>query len=80
MVVSERGNFPTDLYVLESVQSSSAARPIERRLIADDGPTLDELLDEDVAIVVLTHVDYRTGRMYDMADVTRAACRPPARS
>src|SRR5690606_26447645 len=35
------------------------------------GPTLDDVLDDDVAVVVLTHVDYRTGRMYDMADVTR---------
>ena len=72
VVVSERGNFPTDLYVLESVQQLlGGTTPLERRLIADDGPTLDELLDEDVAIVVLTHVDYRTGRMHDMADVTR---------
>ena len=72
VVVSERGNFPTDLYVLESVQELlGGTTPLERRLIADDGPTLDELLDEDVAIVVLTHVDYRTGRMHDMAEVTR---------
>ena len=72
VVISERGNFPTDLYVLESVQELlGGTTPLERRLIADDGPTLDELLDEDVAIVVLTHVDYRTGRMHDMADVTR---------
>jgi kynureninase len=72
VVISERGNFPTDLYVLESVQELlGGTTPLERRLISDDGPTLDELLDEDVAIVVLTHVDYRTGRMHDMAEVTR---------
>lgn len=71
-IVSERGNFPTDLYVLESVQALLGGdTPLERRLIADDGPTLDDVLDDDVAVVVLTHVDYRTGRMYDMADVTR---------
>jgi kynureninase len=71
-IISERGNFPTDLYVLESVQAlAGGATPLERRLIADDGPTLDEMLDEDVAVVVLTHVDYRTGRMHDLADVTR---------
>lgn len=76
-IVAERGNFPTDLYVLESVQTligpslSGGGAPLERRLIADDGPTLDEVLDDDVAVVVLTHVDYRTGRMYDMAEVTR---------
>jgi len=72
VIVSERGNFPTDLYVLESVQALLGGQtPLERRLIADDGPTLDDVLDDDVAVVVLTHVDYRTGRMHDMADVTR---------
>ncbi|WEK61410.1 MAG: kynureninase [Candidatus Microbacterium colombiense] len=72
VIVAERGNFPTDLYVLESVQELfGAGDPLERRLIADEGPTLDDVLDDDVAIVVLTHVDYRTGRMHDMAEVTR---------
>ncbi|NYE21491.1 kynureninase [Microbacterium immunditiarum] len=72
VIVSERGNFPTDLYVLESVQTLLGGdSPLERRLISDDGPSLDDVLGDDVAVVVLTHVDYRTGRMYDMADVTR---------
>lgn len=71
-IVAERGNFPTDLYVLESVQELlGGGTPLERRLIADDGPTLAEVLDEEVAVVVLTHVDYRTGRMHDLAEVTR---------
>lgn len=72
VVISERGNFPTDLYVLEAVQELLGGdEPLERRLIADDGPTLADALDDDVALVVLTHVDYRTGRMHDMAEVTR---------
>ncbi len=72
VIVSERGSFPTDLYILESVQELLGDdAPLERRLISSDGPTLDEVLDEDVAFVLLTHVDYRTGRMYDMAEVTR---------
>lgn len=72
VIVSELGSFPTDLYVLESVQEMLGGDgPLDRRLIHDDGPTLDDVLDEDVAIVVLTHVDYRTGRLYDMAEVTR---------
>ncbi|HEY9324921.1 MAG TPA: kynureninase, partial [Agromyces sp.] len=72
VIVSERGNFPTDLYILESVQAlAGAAEPLERRLIDDDGPSLDEVLGDDVAVVVLTHVNYRTGRMYDMVEVTR---------
>lgn len=73
VIVSERDNFPTDLYMLESVQEllGDANGALERRLIHDDGPSLDEVLDEGVAVVVLTHVNYRTGRMYDMAEVTR---------
>ncbi|WP_127792255.1 kynureninase [Agromyces sp. LHK192] len=72
VIVSEAGNFPTDLYVLEAVQELlGEGAPLERRLISDAGPTLDDVLDDDVAVVVLTQVDYRTGRMLDLADVTR---------
>jgi kynureninase len=72
VIVAERGSFPTDLYVLESVQELLGdGAPLERRLIADDGPTLDDVLDDDVAVVVLSHIDYRTGRMHDIAEVTR---------
>ncbi|WP_107705250.1 kynureninase [Nocardioides allogilvus] len=65
-VVGDRDNFPTDLYIMQGASGSTH----EHRLIAADGPTLADVLDEDVAAVVLTHVDYRTGRMYDMAAVT----------
>ena len=72
VVVSERGSFPTDLYMLEAVQELlGGGDPLERRLIHDDGPTLADVLDDEVAVVVLTHVDYRTGRMRDLAEVTR---------
>lgn len=72
VIVAERGNFPTDLYILESVQELlGATTPLERRLISDDGPTLDDVLDDHVAVVVLTQVDYRTGRMHDLTEVTR---------
>ncbi|GAA2037617.1 kynureninase [Agromyces tropicus] len=72
VVVAERGSFPTDLYVLESVQETvGGPAPLERRLVHEDGPTLEDVLDEDVAVVVLSHVDYRTGRMHDLAEVTR---------
>ncbi|GAA1055424.1 kynureninase [Agromyces luteolus] len=71
VIVAERGSFPTDLYVIESVQATvGGAEPLDRRLVHDDGPTLDDVLDDDVAVVVLTHVDYRTGRMHDLAEVT----------
>lgn len=72
VIVSESSNFPTDLYMLEAVQELlGEGETLERRLIHDvEGPFLADVLDEDVAVVVLTHVDYRTGRMRDMAAVT----------
>lgn len=72
VIVAEQGNFPTDLYILESVQELiGGAAPLERRLIGEDGATLADVLDDDVAVVVLTQVDYRTGRMLDLEAVTR---------
>lgn len=66
VVVGDRDNFPTDLYMMEGATADTH----EHRLISAEGPSLADVLDEDVAAVVLTHVDYRTGRMYDMAAVT----------
>lgn len=68
VVVSEEGSFPTDLYMLEGLTDLLGG--YERRLIRQDGPGLAEVLDDDVAVVVLSHVDYRTGALYDMAAVT----------
>ena len=66
VVVGDRDNFPTDLYMMQGATAGTHSR----RLISAEGPSLADVLDEDVAAVVLTHVDYRTGRMYDMAAVT----------
>jgi kynureninase len=70
VVIAEAGSFPTDLYIIEGVMNS-ADRPMQRRLIGADGASLDALLDERVAVVVLSHVDYRTGAVLDMETVTR---------
>jgi kynureninase len=70
-IVAEAGAFPTDLYVVEGAMAA-AGRPMRRRLIGEDGP-IEALLDERVAAVVLSHVDYRSGRLLDVADLTRKA-------
>jgi kynureninase len=70
-VQAEAGAFPTDLYVVEGAMAA-AGRPMRRRLIGEDGP-IEALLDERVAAVVLSHVDYRSGRLLDVADLTRKA-------
>ncbi|MFM7348239.1 MAG: kynureninase [Erythrobacter sp.] len=68
VVLSEPGNFPTDLYMIAGLEVQGLA---ERRL-AERG-RLAEALDEDVALLLLTHVHYKTGAMHDMASLTRAA-------
>ncbi|HYP84806.1 kynureninase [Variovorax sp.] len=68
LVVSERSNFPTDLYIAESLCEMHG---LELRLI-DEGE-LPRVLDDTVAVLMLTHVNYRTGAMHDMAAVTAAA-------
>jgi kynureninase len=70
VVVSERNNFPTDLYVAQGLVDLLGER-MELRLVAREG--LEAALDDDTALLMLTHVDYRTGRMHDMARLTRAA-------
>ena len=72
VIVSERNNFPTDLYITQGLMdmlASLGSADYELRLI-DDPAELDAALTGDVAIVLLTHVNYQTGYMYDMADVT----------
>jgi kynureninase len=70
VVVAEGDSFPTDLYIVEGAMGS-AGRPMKRRLIGVDGPAIDALLDRNVAVVVLSHVNYRTGELLDMAAITK---------
>lgn len=66
VIVSEKGNFPTDLYVAQEMLEGLGTGH-RLRLIEDAETDLAEALDEDVAAVLLTQVDYRTGRRLDMA-------------
>jgi kynureninase len=67
-VVSERENFPTDLYIAEAL---CRERGLELKLVESDG--VAAALNEDCAVLMLTHVNYRTGAMHDMAAVTEKA-------
>jgi kynureninase len=69
VVIAEAASFPTDLYIIEGAMGS-AGRPMQRRLVGADGPSVEALLDEKVAVVVLSHVDYRTGELLDVAAIT----------
>jgi kynureninase len=70
VVIAENESFPTDLYIVEGAMKS-AGRPMKRRLIGADGPSIDALLDDNVAVAVLSHVNYRTGALLDIAAITR---------
>jgi kynureninase len=70
VILSEEGNFPTDLYMAEGL-ATLLQRGHQLRLVpAGDLPAA---LDDDVAVLMLTHVNYRSGAMHDMAALTRAA-------
>src|SRR5580692_2993688 len=70
VVIAEAQSFPTDLYIVEGAMKF-AGRPMKRRLIGADGPSVQALLDSKVAVAVLSHVDYRTGTLLDVAAITR---------
>ncbi|MGD9792280.1 MAG: kynureninase [Acidimicrobiia bacterium] len=75
VVVLDRNNFPTDRYVIETL---AAQRQLHLRWI--DGHPIDgvslgdvvECLDDDVALVTLSHVEYRNGALVDLAGITAA--------
>ena len=68
VIVSERSNFPTDLYI---AQALAAERGFELRLVEPED--LPAALGAQTAVLMLTHVNYRTGRMHDMAALSRAS-------
>ena len=71
VIVSERDNFPTDLYMVQGM-IDFLQQGYQLRLI-DADHSLEDALGDDVAVVSLSHVNYRTGAMHDMAEVTALA-------
>ena len=70
VVLSDHGNFPSDLHMAKGLLRV-LGRGHELRLVAPE--QVEAALDERVAALMLTEVDYRTGRLHDMAGLTRAA-------
>lgn len=70
-VLAEASSFPTDLYMAEGVVSTvpGAELVLERA----DGPDLEAMIDEQTAVVLVNQVNYKTGRLRDMAALTNAA-------
>jgi kynureninase len=69
VVLSEPGNFPTDLYVAQGAVSLIEGARLELR----PADAILEAIDETVALVMLTHVHYKSGATHDMASITRRA-------
>jgi len=68
VILTEAGNFPTDVYILQGVAELAGA---ELRVVPR-GEVLENL-GPDVALLVLTHAHYRTAALWDMAGVTAVA-------
>lgn len=70
VVLSEPGNFPTDLYMVET---AIATLGTSHRLELAPRDEIASRITEDTALVMLTHVHYKTADVYDMAAITAAA-------
>lgn len=68
VVLTEAGDFPTDLYILQGL---AGMRPdVELRVVAPGG--VEAALDDRTAVVLLSHVHYRSGAVRDMARLSAA--------
>lgn len=70
VVLSDSGNFPTDLYMADGLLKT-LDKDHELRIVAPEDVASN--ITDDIAVLMLTQVDYRTGRMHDMNALTKAA-------
>ncbi|MFN3275819.1 MAG: kynureninase [Paracoccus sp. (in: a-proteobacteria)] len=68
VILSDSGNFPSDLYVAEGLARAVGA---ELRVVAPDA--VEAAITPELAVLMLTEVDYRTGRRHDMKALTAKA-------
>ena len=70
VILSDTGNFPSDLYMAQGL-IDTIGKGHDLRLVAPED--VAGAITDEVAVVLLTQVDFRSGRMHDMAALTRAA-------
>jgi len=70
-IVSQKDNFPTDLYMVEGLAQMLGPERCQLRPV--DSDALLDALNDDVAVLLLTHVNFRSGHMHDMQALTAAA-------
>jgi kynureninase len=81
VIVSDRHNFPTDRYVLEGLAAERGRRLELVEFDELEGPTaaaVERLVDRRTALLCLSHVDYRSGALADMAAIDAVARRAGA--
>lgn len=71
VVLSQTDNFPTDLYVAQGLSELLDSQRCELRMV--EAAQLATALDESVAVLMLTQVNFRDGSVHDIAALTRAA-------
>jgi kynureninase len=72
IVLSQQGNFPTDLYMVQGLASLLGEQHCQLQLVKDESDIAAQL-STDVAVLLLTQVDFRTGRLLDMQRLTKLA-------
>ena len=72
VIVSESGNFPSDLYILEGV-NNMFGESYERCLMDEGDEEIEKYIDSSTAVVVLSHINYKTGRITDIKKITTFA-------
>jgi kynureninase len=70
VILSDSGNFPTDLYMAQGL-IRSLGQGYELKVVAPEA--VEAAIDESVAVLMVTEVDYRTGRLHDMVGLTASA-------
>jgi kynureninase len=70
VVLSDSGNFPSDLYIAQGLLAS-LGRGHELRVVEPEA--VEAAIDGTVAVTLITEVDYRTGRRHDMKAITARA-------
>ena len=70
VILSDTGNFPTDLYMAQGLVKSFGG---DYRLKVVESAEIEANLDESIAALLLTQVDYRSGRIFPMQEITRKA-------
>jgi kynureninase len=69
VILLERENFPSDLYVAQGLVNLLATDDYKIRYF-DDENRLEDILDDEVVVVLMSHVNYRTGQLHNMKIIT----------